>query len=205
MSDTSNPHTAPTRRGFLGAAIGTAATLACNTAPAVHASSKSLGSTRQAVRGRPTLVGSGNGLKGMQQHYQMLVDGADPLDVAIEVVKTQEADPEDRSVGLGGLPNEDGVVQLDSAVMHGPTHNSGAVACIENILHPCEVARLVMERTDHCMIVGRGAYDFARGHGHAHSELLTEETRAIWMRWKESMSDRDDRLAPANKEKEAHG
>jgi N4-(beta-N-acetylglucosaminyl)-L-asparaginase len=80
--------------------------------------------------------------------------------------------------------------------MDGRTHNSGAVAAIENILHPIDVARLVMERTDHCQIFGEGAYRFAREHGHPHVELLTEETRQTWLRWKESMSDQDDRLPP---------
>ncbi len=142
------------------------------------------------------MVGSANALAGMREWWPKLQEGADPLDCALGVVQRVEADPNDRSVGLGGLPNEDGVVQLDAACMHGPTHNSGAVACIENILHPSAVARLVMERTDHCLIVGRGAYEFARSHGHPHTELLTEEARRIWMRWKESMSDRDDRLSP---------
>ncbi len=108
------------------------------------------------------MVGSANALPGMQRFYAALTSGAAPLDMAIEVVKIVEADPNDHSVGLGGLPNERGVVQLDAACMHGPTHNSGAVACIENILHPSEVARLVMERTDHCLLVGSGAYEFAR-------------------------------------------
>jgi N4-(beta-N-acetylglucosaminyl)-L-asparaginase len=142
------------------------------------------------------MAGSANALEGMQRSYARLVEGADPLDVAIEVVKVVEADPKDSSVGLGGLPNEDGVVQLDAAVMHGPTHNAGAVACLENILHPCEVARLVMERTDHVLLVGRGAYEFARAHGHPHVELLTEEARRAWLEWKETMSERDDRLPP---------
>ncbi|HED64763.1 MAG TPA: asparaginase [Planctomycetes bacterium] len=154
----------------------------------------------------PTLVGSSNGLDGMRKAYPALLEGSHPLDVAIEVVKVQEADPTDHSVGLGGLPNEDGVVSLDSACMDAETHNSGAVAAIENILHPCEVARLVMERTDHCLIVGKGAYEFARMHGHPHTELLTEEARRIWLRWKETMSDRDDRLVPATRpEEEKHG
>lgn len=144
----------------------------------------------------PVLVGSANALPGMQANYSDLLDGAHPLDVALEVVKLVEADPKDTSVGLGGLPNEDGVVQLDAAVMDGATHNAGSVACIENILHPCEVARLVMERTDHVMIVGPGAYRFARDHGHEHTELLTDSTRKVWMKWKETMSDRDDRLSP---------
>ena len=144
----------------------------------------------------PVMVGSGNALSGMRQFYGDLQQGAAPLDVAIEVVKVVEKDPKDRSVGLGGLPDEDGNVTLDAAVMHGPTHNSGAVAYLKNILHPSEVARLVMERTDHCLIVGDGAYRFARDHGHPHVDLLTEETRRIWMQWRESMSDKDDRLNP---------
>ena len=148
------------------------------------------------------LVGSANALEGMTLHYSRLAEGAPPLDVAIDVVKVVEADETDHSVGYGGLPNEEGVVQLDSAVMDGRTHNAGAVACIENIMHPSEVARLVMERTDHCMIVGEGAYRFARAHGHEHVELLTPEAREIWLRWKETMSDRDDRLPPPGWEKE---
>ncbi len=144
--------------------------------------------------GPPVLVGSSNALAGMKAHYARLLDGADPLDVAIDVVKITEADPNDDSVGLGGLPNEAGVVQLDAACMYGPRHKSGAVACIENILHPSEVARLVLERTDHCLLVGRGAYEFARAHGHPHTELLTEASRKKWMEWKESMSTSDDRL-----------
>ena len=184
-----------TRRAVLGATLsGTA--LACATPTAKAAATSA---PLQAVQDRPTLIGSGNALAGMKLHYDSLVAGGHPLDVALEVVKIVEADPDDRSVGLGGLPNEDGVVQLDSAVMYGPTHNSGAVACIENILHPCEVARLVMERTDHCMIVGPGAYKFARMHGHPHTELLTESTREIWLRWMETHSEKDDRFPPAPK------
>ena len=183
---------APTRRGFLSAGVVAGAR-----------GSKVAGAAGESLEGPPkgpVMVGSQNALAGMKLAWEKVTSETDPLDAAIEVVKVVEADPNDRSVGLGGLPNEDGVVQLDAAVMHGPTHNSGAVACIENILHPSEVARLVMERTDHCMIVGEGAYKFARSHGHPHVELLTEETRKIWMRWKESMSERDDRLAPQPKE-----
>jgi N4-(beta-N-acetylglucosaminyl)-L-asparaginase len=156
---------------------------------------------------RACLLGSANALTGMKEWWPRLAQGAEPLDCALGVVQQVEADPNDHSVGLGGLPNEDGVVQLDAACMHGPTHNSGAVACIENILHPSAVARLVMERTDHCLLVGRGAYEFARAHGHPHAELLTEEARKIWMDWKESMSADDDRLppAPAPSPGEKHG
>jgi len=197
-----NQHPAdPSRRGFLGLGAGLAA-LACSTSPGRASAELALGGAATARKGSPVLVGSANALAGMKLHYASLQEGAHPLDVAIEVVKVIEADPSDSSVGLGGLPNEDGVVQLDAAVMDGATHNSGAVACIENILHPSEVARLVMERTDHCMIVGRGAYVFARGHGHPHTELLTESARRTWLRWKESMSDRDDRFPPPEPEKQ---
>lgn len=148
-------------------------------------------------RAGPVLVGSANALAGMRKAWEAFRDGSlDPLTAAIEVVKVVEADPEDNSVGLGGLPNEAGVVQLDAACMHGPTHNSGAVACLENILHPSEVARLVLERTDHCLLVGKGAYEFARAHGHPHVELLTDASRKIWLAWKEGHSRGDDWLGP---------
>ena len=187
----------PSRRSLLrGAAAAAAGALTASAA----APQKKV-APRVPLPGRPSagsqvLIGSAKALPGMQQYYGDLQKGAAPLDVAIEVVKLVEADPKDHSVGLGGLPDEDGDITLDAAVMHGPTHNSGAVAYIKNILHPSEVARLVMERTDHCLIVGDGAYRFARDHGHPHTDLMTEETRRIWMQWRESMSDRDDRLVP---------
>lgn len=185
------------RRRFLAASVGASlgASVGAAAAPAVGASGRS--QEREPVRGRPTLVGSSNALPGMRAVWEAFAGGGDPLDAVIDVVRVPEADPDDMSVGYGGLPDESGRVTLDAAVMHGPTHNSGAVACIENILHPIEVARLVMERTDHCLLVGRGAYDFARGHGHPHTELLTERARAAWMTWRERMSPRDDRLVPA--------
>ena len=182
----------PSRRHVLGAAALSAV------APAIHAG-------RRARRAGPVMVGSANALRGMRLAYPVLVDGGDPMDAAINTVKVTEADPDDHSVGLGGLPNEDGVVQLDAACMDGRTHNSGAVGALENILHPSEVARLVMERTDHCQIFGEGAYRFARSHGHEHVELLTEKARQIWMRWKESMSGNDDRLSPKGPEDERYG
>lgn len=187
------------RRALLGTGLAGAATLACGTTSARAQSSASTGGPRAARKDYPVLVGSTNALAGMKLHYQKLVEGADPLDVAIEVVKVTEADPEDHSVGLGGLPNEDGVVQLDAACMYGPRHKSGAVACIENILHPSEVARLVLERTDHCLLVGKGAYEFARKHGHPHTELLTDAARKMWLEWKENLSPKDDWLPPPPK------
>ncbi len=145
-------------------------------------------------------ISSGNGRRSTAKAYEMIVAGDDPLDAVIAGVNIVEADPKDRTVGYGGLPNEDGVVQLDAAVMHGPTHQAGAVACIEGVKLPSKVAKLVMERTDHVLLVGKGATDFARAHGFKIENLLTDETRQIWLRWKESMSERDDWLSPQERE-----
>jgi N4-(beta-N-acetylglucosaminyl)-L-asparaginase len=124
------------------------------------------------------------------------------MDAAIEGVAIVEADPKDHSVGLGGLPNEDGVVELDAAVMHGPTHGGGSVASIRNIVHPATVARVVMQRSRHCLLVGEGALRFARAHGFPEINLLTDEARQIWLHWKETRDPKDDWL-PAPDEKVA--
>jgi N4-(beta-N-acetylglucosaminyl)-L-asparaginase len=191
-----------TRRDVLGAAVAGGIALSCSSVQAADAqlsAEPSRSGARASAKGRALLVGSTNALAGMKLHYAALLAGADPLDIAIEVVKVVEADPDDHSVGLGGLPNEDGVVQLDAAVMYGPRGKAGAVAALENILHPSEVARLVLERTDHVLLVGKGAYEFARKHGHEHVELLTEPARKLWLEWKESLSPKDDWLPPPPK------
>ncbi len=123
---------------------------------------------------------------------QMMRAGEDALDAVIAGVNIIEDDPSDHTVGLGGLPNEEGVVELDSCVMHGPTHNAGSVASLRNIRNPSKVARLVMERTDHELIVGEGALRFAKAHGFKEEELLTDEARRIWLHWKETLSPKDD-------------
>jgi len=107
-----------------------------------------------------------------------------------------EDDPNDMSVGLGGLPNADGIVELDASVMHGPSHRAGAVAALRNIRNPSRVARMVMERTDHVLLVGEGALKFAKMHGFKEEDLLTERSREEWVRWKESLSKEDDYLPP---------
>jgi N4-(beta-N-acetylglucosaminyl)-L-asparaginase len=124
-------------------------------------------------------------------------DGSDVLDAVIAGVNILEEDPEDTSVGYGGLPNEEGVVELDAAVMHGPTHKAGAVGALRNIKTPSRVARLVMERTDHVLLVGEGALRFARAHGFDEVDLLTERARKQWLNWLENRSMEDDWLAPA--------
>jgi N4-(beta-N-acetylglucosaminyl)-L-asparaginase len=125
-----------------------------------------------------------------------LIKGRDTLDAAIAGVGLVESDPNDTSVGYGGLPNEQGVVELDAAVMHGPSHRAGAVAALQNIKHPAQVARQVLYRSDHVLIVGRGALQFAKAHGFRQENLLTEKARKIWLYWKENLSGRDDWLPP---------
>ena len=120
------------------------------------------------------------------------------LDAIEKSANVTELDPRDTSVGYGGLPNEDGVVQLDASIMYGPNHNCGSVAALEGIKTPSSVARLVMERTDHIHLVAEGAQNFARMHGFKVENLLTESTRKIWVKWKENLSDKDDYFPPAD-------
>lgn len=141
-------------------------------------------------------ISSGNGLPAVSKAIEMIREGRDALDAVIAGVNIVEDDPNDTSVGYGGLPNEDGVVELDAAVMHGPTHRAGAVAALRNIRNPSKVARLVMERTDHVLLVGEGALRFARAHGFIEENLLTDRAREEWLRWKENLSTKDDWLPP---------
>jgi len=126
----------------------------------------------------------------------MIQAGVDTLDAVVAGVNIIEEDPADNSVGYGGLPNEDGVVELDASVMHGPTCRCGAVAALQKIKTPSKVAQLVMTRTDHELIVGEGALRFARAHGFKEEDLLTEESRNAWLKWKEVHSDDDDWIPP---------
>jgi N4-(beta-N-acetylglucosaminyl)-L-asparaginase len=142
------------------------------------------------------VVASGNGLKAAEKAMEMLMKGEDPLDSVIAGVNIVENDPEDTSVGYGGLPNEDGVVELDASVMHGPTHNGGGVASLRNIKNPSRVAKLVMERTDHVLLVGQGALRFARAHGFKEENLLTDKARKLWLEYKETLSGQDYWLSP---------
>jgi N4-(beta-N-acetylglucosaminyl)-L-asparaginase len=125
---------------------------------------------------------------------ELMLQGADTLDAAIEGVKIQELDPSDNSVGYGGLPNEDGVVQLDASCMHGPTKRAGAVAALEGIKTPSEVAKLVLLYTNHILLVGEGAKRFALSYGFTEEDLLTPESRQAWLEWRANRSPNDDWL-----------
>ncbi len=139
----------------------------------------------------PILVSSANGFNGIDKGYQMVKSGGDTLDAAIAVGKTQEDDPKDTSVGLGGLPNEDGVVELDSCCMHGPTRRAGSAGGVRNIKNVSLLAQAVMEHTGHVMLVGEGAEKFGYALGFPKENLLTEDTRKTWMLWKEFHSNQD--------------
>ncbi len=151
----------------------------------------SLTSISQTRGSRPLVISSANGLRANAKAMEMIRAGADTLDAVIAGVNIVEDDPKDMSVGYGGLPNEDGDVELDASVMHGPTKRSGAVASIRYIKNPSKVAKLVLERTDHLLLVGEGALRFALAHGFKKEDLMTEESRLVWLRWKESHSNRD--------------
>jgi N4-(beta-N-acetylglucosaminyl)-L-asparaginase len=135
------------------------------------------------------VISSANGLAACAKAMEVLKAGGDTLDAVIAGVNIVELDPEDTSVGYGGLPNEEGVVELDASVMHGPTRRCGSVAAIQNVKAPSKVAKLVMEHTAHVMLVGEGAWRFAKAWGYPKEDLLTEKSRLAWMVWKQSMRD----------------
>jgi len=173
------------RRTFLEASGIAAATVALP-------STSSAISSRGAIR--PAAVSSSNGLRAVNRAMELVLGGADTLDAAVEGVKIQELDPADNSVGYGGLPNEDGVVQLDASCMHGPTRRAGAVAALEGIKTPSEVARLVLKYTDHILLVGEGAKRFALSYGFKEEDLLTPESRQLWLTWRANRGPEDDWL-----------
>jgi N4-(beta-N-acetylglucosaminyl)-L-asparaginase len=173
------------RRAFLGAGgLAAAAVTLPIPSPAI---------LRREVR-RPAAVSSSNGLRAVTRAMELMLSGSDTLDAAVEGVKIQELDPNDNSVGYGGLPNEEGVVQLDAACMHGPTRRAGAVAALEGIKTPSEVARLVLKYTDHILLVGEGAKRFALSYGFKEEDLLTPESRQLWLTWRANRGPDDDWL-----------
>jgi len=146
------------------------------------------GAAAQA-RPRHIVISSANGVAACAKALELIRAGGDTLDAVIAGVNINELDPKDNSVGYGGLPNEEGVVELDASVMHGPSRRGGAVASIRGIKTPSKIAKLVMEETDHMMLVGDGALRFAKDNGFAEEDLLTEQSRLAWLVWKRSLKD----------------
>src|SRR5215207_11117525 len=183
------------RRDFLAtgatAAAGVALATPLGAAPSHGALSASVGTGAFA---RPVVIASDNGIRGVKTAYDMIVAGSDTIDAIMAGVNITELDPEDMSVGLGGLPNEDGVVQLDASCMHGPSKRAGAVGCLEDIATPSLVAKAVMEHTDHIMLVGKDAKRFALDMGFKEQNLLTERSRQKWLRWKAKLNPNDNWL-----------
>src|SRR5438105_558959 len=172
-----------TRRDFLvTTAVAGVAARTFGQAPAV---------IRSGVR--PVVVSSANGnrfknggtVTAVEKAFSMIANGSDVLDAVIAGVNIVELDPLDDSVGYGGLPNAEGVVQLDSSCMHGPKKRAGAVAALEGVRTPSLVARAVSDLTDHHLLVGKGAQDFARNMGFKiEDDLNTEHSRQMWLEWK---------------------
>jgi N4-(beta-N-acetylglucosaminyl)-L-asparaginase len=137
---------------------------------------------------RPIIISSANGLHALDKGMDILKKGGDTLDAVVAAVTVVEDDPNDDSVGYGGLPNEEGEVELDASVMHGPTHRAGSVASVRRIKNVARLAQTVMEKTNHVMMVGDGARRFAVAEGFEDMNLLTEHSRKIWLAWKASSS-----------------
>ncbi len=181
------------RRFFLTSLAGTAAAGTTNlfgaNVPANGTAGEFPVSRAVAAGGtRPIIISSANGVHALQKGMDILKSGGDTLDAAVAAVTVVEDDPNDDSVGYGGLPNEEGEVELDASVMHGPTRRAGSVASVRRIANVARLAKAVMERTNHTMIVGDGARRFAVAEGFEEKNLLTEHSRKIWLAWKASTS-----------------
>ncbi len=207
--------TPPHRRAFLGRAGASlvAGTLAASALPLGCATGPLTGMRGTAKRERVIVSTWKMGRAANHVAWERLLadrtrQGAaaspesHPIDACEVGVHVTEADPSTSSVGYGGRPNADGVVQLDSSIMRGDTLACGSVAALENVLHPVTVARAVMEHTPHVLLVGQGALDFARSRGVPEQEMLTAEARNAWERWK---AKQDTQRAPAEEDHDTIG
>jgi N4-(beta-N-acetylglucosaminyl)-L-asparaginase len=184
-----------TRRGFLHLSAATAVAGSVSAVPGGATAPLRFSIHTDRVR-VPVAVSSENGVKAVEIACTKMQAGWRPVDAAVAGVSVQEDDPEDDSVGLGGLPNEEGVVELDACVMDGPSGLAGAVAALQNIQNPSQVALKVMRHTDHVLLVGDGALRFARSFGFPEVKLLTEPSRQKWLEWRARRGQHDKWIHP---------
>ena len=142
------------------------------------------------------IIASHNGLAAAAKARECLLAGATPLDACVEGVTLVEDDPNEHSVGYGGIPNEDGIVELDAGVMDGRARRGAGVAGLQNVRHPSKVARLLLAQTHRVLLVGDGARRFALANGFVEENLLTDKARRIWLHWKRIRSRIDDWREP---------
>src|SRR5471030_1696830 len=179
------------RRDFLSGMAITSASLAAGQTPAPQKMDSPYKMIPNTGKPKNIIICAANGFNYIDAGFEKLRSGADTLDAAITVVSGPENDPNDDSVGLGGLPNEEGVVELDSCCMHGPTRRAGSVGGVRDIKNVASVAKAVMEHTGHVMLVGEGATRFAVAMGFPKENLLTEHSRKVWTLWREVHSNQD--------------
>src|SRR6266542_233308 len=173
------------RRGFLDSSIAGALGLRSFSTPLVqHADIE----PKRAAR-LPIIVCSEYSYNWIDEGYKLLAGGADTLDAALQVIKGPEDDPNYQNVGLGGRPNEEGVVELDACCMHGPTRTAGSVGGVRNIKNVSLLSNTVRLHTGHVMLVGEGAERFAVARGFPRENLLTDKSRKEWLLWKETHAD----------------
>ena len=175
------------RRDFLTSTLVGSASLAW-TKRALAAPPPAREDSKHAAK-LPMIICAGNGYNYLDEAYALLAGGADTLDAVLKVVTGPENDPNDESVGLGGHPNEEGVVELDACCMHGPTRTAGSVAGVRNIKNASLLSNAVRQHTGHVMLVGEGAEKFAVAQGFQRENLLTDKSRKEWLLWKETHSD----------------
>jgi len=173
-----------TRRNFIKlSALGSAAILTTSCLASEEKKEKLIVESKKTLK--PIVISTWNhGIEANKASWGILSNGGNSLDAVEAGVKVTESDPENSSVGLGGLPDREGIVTLDACIMDHE-NNCGAVACLQDIENPISVARKVMEETQHVMLVGKGAKQFALEKGFAEVNLLTEKSKLQWEKWKE--------------------
>ena len=176
------------RRDFIASAVAGSASFGLLSQTRAQNTNNQNSESRRAAK-LPVIVCAANGYNYLDDAYAFLAGGGDTLEAALKVVQGPENDPNDESVGLGGHPNEEGVVELDACCIHGPSRTAGSVGGVRNIKNVSLVSNAVRLHTGHVMLVGEGAERFAVAQGFPRENLLTDRSRKEWLLWKETHSD----------------